>query len=253
MKNFKKVLSLVLVAVMVIGALVVAPKVSADGGTYTKVTEVSALKEGGNFVIIAASTNADTNETKYYAMNVVDGGWLTATEVTAESETIPVIQIAASGDNFTLKTSGGDSICATYSTAKDVKNKVLTDATAYTADWAISEVGTDTFAFLLTGNTDTETPETTNRYLAFAESSAKFRCYLNSTITGYTGYVAEFMIYEYEGENKTPQNIVLEDDATPEEILAAAYEAIEKGVKLEGTWELTGVVKSIDTAYDSGY
>ena len=52
MKNFKRVLSLALAALMVIGGLVVAP-VDAKAETYTRVTSVSEIAAGGEFVIVA--------------------------------------------------------------------------------------------------------------------------------------------------------------------------------------------------------
>ena len=53
MKNFKRVLSLALAALMVIGGLVVAPVDAKADATYTKVTSLSELTEGTKFVIVA--------------------------------------------------------------------------------------------------------------------------------------------------------------------------------------------------------
>ena len=67
MKNFKKVLSLALALLMVIGGLLVAPVDAEADTTYKLVEDVADINDGGSFVIIAELDGV------YYAMNEIDG------------------------------------------------------------------------------------------------------------------------------------------------------------------------------------
>ena len=243
MKNFKKVLSLALAALMVIGGLVVAPVDAKAEGTYTKVTDVSTITssgtEGKNFVVVAELGG------KYYAMNAVSGNWVTATEITIvdgaiTSTDVPVIKITGDVSAVNLATVTGDTICGQLD-----GNKIYTDASSYVADWTVSEVGTDEFQFFLVGS------DSTPRYLAFSGgTNLKFRQYKETSINN--TYDAALTLYEYTGNVDVPEDIELDANATPAQIVDAAYQAMKDGVDLLGTWTLTGVITEIGDAYTGG-
>lgn len=209
MKNFKKVLSLMLAAVMVIGAMVVAPmnaNAEEPVGKYVRVTDVSTITsagaEGIEFVIIAPVVDAVAGTTTYYAMDVRDGSWVGAQPVELDangnitSDTIPTITVKGDASAVTLTTSEGDILAGVIG-----KNNIYAYSEQYAAtniiDWTVSEDGTsDLFRFYLNGSTESTDAEA--RYIAFNTESEylKFRQYKESTITG-KGYVGSFMIYVY--------------------------------------------------------
>ena len=51
---------------------------------------------------------------------------------------------------------------------------------------------------------------------------------------------------------EAPKDIELPSNATPEQIIEAAYKAQADGVHLKGTWTLTGVITTIKDSYDGG-
>ena len=65
MKNFKRVLSLALALLMVIGGLVVAPVDAKAETTYNRVWDKRDVENGGEFVLVIQKTDG-----KYYACGI---------------------------------------------------------------------------------------------------------------------------------------------------------------------------------------
>lgn len=241
MKNFKKVLSLVLAVVMVMGALVVAPIGAQAETTYKKVESASDIKSGKNYVILAYCAD----NSKYYAMgtNVPSGKtFLEAKEVTVtdgvlSGESIPSWTVKATTGGFTLENSNG------FLSSKGEKDLayVAEAGTENKEVWTF--VDTEDGIRLQCVAYDAATKGGTMAFNYNNGSTPRFKTYKNYG-------VMDFVIYEG-GEIK--QNIELGDNATPEEIVNAAYEAMEKEVKLIGTFELTGVITGIDAEFNSQY
>ena len=259
MKNFKKVLSLVLVAVMVIGCMVVMPtRANAAEAIYTEVTDVATINdagsEGKNFVIIAPVYDDTTQTYTYYAMKAYDNKWVAAQEVEIDSDgklaaieggTIPTVKITGSATALTLTI--GEDVIYGQSDGNHLRNT----ADGNLGTWTVSEPSADMFKFYLVGSEEGE--DSNKRYLAFSvyQNANKFRQYTEKNITDYPdSYVTEFIIYVYEGEDP---NIKLDPDATQAEIVEAAYRAKEEGIVLYDEWSLTGVITSIQEKYSGQY
>ncbi len=242
MKNFKKVLSLVLAVVMVMGSLAIAPMATQAEGTYTRVESVSEITEEGNYVILGSNTVGDV--TSYYAMATSFGsGFANTVAVTvgtdglSSSATIPVWKIAPVDGGFTISTDDG------YLSAYESKKIKTVEATDSTTTWTITD-GTNGLVIQSTAY-----EATAGGLMAFNynNGSPRFKTYANNT-----SCQTELVLYKYSGTVEVPQDIELEANATPEEIVNAAYEAMERGVDLLGTWSLTGVITAISDPYEGG-
>ena len=241
MKNFKKVLSLALAVLMVIGCMVVAPVNAKADTTYTKVTDAATIAEGGEFVIVAKVGD------KYYAFGGVDGSWGVATEVTTESTTVPSVTIekSASNEGQVVFKCGSEYVKAVS------KNNLGLDSVENAMRMSVSETGEDEFSFK---REDSEE----NRYFVVNNtgrtvdgvSGPGFRQYKDKADN--SAYTQKFFVYKVVSE-EVKTDITLPETATPDEIVDAAYQVIEDGVKLLGTYTLTGVITNIDTAYSSQY
>ena len=233
MKNFKKVLSLALALLMVVGCMVVAPVETKAEDTYTKVTDVATIEAGGNFVLVALYGG------KYYALGTTIGDKINATEVSVSGDAltgtdIPAWHIEKETNGVSL-TNASDEVLG-YS-SKNFK-AVTSVSDAGTEEYVLSETD-DTFRFVVyTANT---------RGIAYQSSGVRFGAYASSNDGN--GYEFDLMVWKYNGELKD-NNINLEADATPAEIVDAAYQACADGVKLNGTWTLEGVVVSVEDSYD---
>ncbi len=247
MKHFKKALSLALAVLMVVGGLVIAPVDAKAEGTYTRVTEVSTIKEGGNFVIVVENSGT------YYAMNTVTSGKISPVEVTVTGNTlsgsnIPVWTVAST-------TLGVSLAVGTYYLGYSSSTNFATGAnnTDDGNQWIVEEAGTDLFRFFSGKTKDEE--EGAKRAITYRSGTtnkwAPYSTY--NLVNANEEYTFDFMVFEYSGTVEVPQDIELPANATPEQIVNAAYEAVDKGVSLKGTWTLEGVITSIDTTYSSNY
>ena len=241
MKNFKRVLSLALAALMVIGGLVIAPVDAKAEGTYTKVTDVSTITDGGNFVLVAESEGA------YYALGTTIDSKIDAVTVTISNnqlsgENIPVWTIASTSNGITI--SNGAAYLSYPGSSTSFTKNVTEVSENGTEEWDVTETGTDVFRFTA-DKVDT-------RGIFYQISGNRYGAY---STTNTSGYVADLMVFEYSGSVQAPEvkeDITLPADATPEQIINAAYQAKEDGVQLLGTWELTGVITKITDAYTAG-
>ena len=242
MKNFKKVLSLALALLMVVGCMVVAPvETKAADGTYTKVSTVKEITDGGNFVLCAEYNN------KLFALGTTISGKINAVEVavsngTLTGESIPVWTIASSSNGLSI--SNG----ASYLAYNSSTNFTSADSTSSNkAEWTVS-LGTD-------GGFRFTNVNSTGRGIAYqydnsGSPSSRFGAYAvsNDPLTKGedTGYLFGLTVYKYSGTVEKKENITLEANATPAEIVDAAYQACADGVKLNGTWTLEGVIVSVE-------
>ena len=248
MKNFKRVLSLALVALMVIGGLVIAPVDAKAEGTYTKVTSVDEIKAGGNFVIIAKSGD------QYFAMGTADGDFRNHIAVTIsstgqvapvdENGSVPVWTITKieSTENITLSFKAAQDVTnyATWKSGDKNKLKLTTEKTeAGNAFTVVENDGENADTFTFTNAVDT------TRIISHNPSATRFACYTGSQN-------GNLLVYKYSGNVEVKEDITLSADATPAEIVNAAYQAKADGVKLLGTWTLTGVITAITDAYEGG-
>ncbi len=248
MKNFKKVLSLVLAVLMVVGGLVIAPTEAKAADTYTKITSLSEITSGGNYVIIGANGD-ETYALGTTIANKIDGVKVTVSGDSISGTEIPVWKITASGENYKLN-NGTDDLA--YNSSTNLKK--ADDTSADKAEWKIE--AREGGLFTITN------VNSTSRGLAFRHTSNgsaynKFGPYAtsNDTFTGGTGtdYVFGFSIYKTTAQQEVKENITLPAGATQADIVNAAYQAMTDGVELTGTHALTGVITSIDTAYNEQY
>lgn len=245
MKNFKRVLSLALAALMVIGGLVIAPVDAKAEGTYTKVTSVDEIKAGGNFVIIAKK-----GDDQYFAMGTDSGNFRNAVEVTIGStgeiaavdttKSVPVWAIAKIGTTENISISFGSSY-ASWNTGDGNNCKLATDSTLASVGFNVAEnEGADADTFLFTSVVDPA------RTLSYNATNPRFACYGNKN----QNY--KLLVYKYSGVVDTPEDIDLSTFTTPAEIVNAAYAAKENNDNLVGSCTLTGVIKVISDAYTGG-
>lgn len=250
MKNFKRVLSLALAVLMVIGGLVVAPVDAKAETTYTQVTDLSKISADKSYAIVEpnykmamsttgistsaafvltneAITLSDSNELTYTGAK--DLGWKIEGTASADGKSAEVK--ISTGGKYLNKNSGNKFSKAT-----------TTSASAET--WVIEETAT-------AGIYTIASKSVAGRYIEYNANSGQERF----APYGATQH-GDLMIFEinYEGgaAPEAPTDITLPADATPEQIINAAYEAKDKGVALLGTWTLTGVITSITDAYTGG-
>ena len=247
MKNFKKVLSLALAVMMVIGGLVIAPVDAKAEGTYTRVTEVSTIKEGGNFVIVVQ------NGTTYYALDTVTSGKIVPVEVTVtdgalSGSDIPVWTVAPTTLGVSLAF-GTDYLGYSSSTNFSTGANNTDDGN----QWIVEESGNDLFQFF-SGKTKDAADDAKRAITYRTGTTNKWAPYSTyNLVNANEEYIFDFMVYEYSGTVVAPENIELPENATPEQIVNGAYQAIDEGVRLLGTWTLEGVIKTIDTAYAANF
>ena len=242
MKNFKRVLSLALAALMVIGGLVVAPVDAKADATYTKISSVSELTAGTKFVIVAECKGS------YYVGGTTETKGYKAVTTTLDNLTsAPVLEIEASATAGKVNIKSG----AGYFKAPS-SNALNFDNSGKGSDWEIIDAGNGEVKIF---------DSATSRYVTFNynNGSPLIRCYADKSSDTSGNYDMTFIVYKVEGAesgseggNDTPTDITLPADATPDQIIEAAYKAKDDGVALLGTWTLTGVIQSITDAYTGG-
>ena len=205
MKNFKRVLSLALAVLMVIGGLVIAPVDAKAETTYTKVTSLSELTEGTKFVIVA------TKGTKYYVAGTATSNGYTPVEASlSDLSKAATFEVTAITDGkYSIKSAAG------YIKAK-TKNTMSFDATASSA-WEIKPDATGgTFQFY----------DAATSYYIVLNGTNYLRCYVDKSTT--SGYVQSWSIYklvEGEGGGTTPETPV-EPEVPAEPELGTIAEAL---------------------------
>ena len=246
MKNFKRVLSLALAVLMVIGGLVIAPVDAKAETTYTRVTSVDEIAEGGQFVIVAKHSSGN-----YALSSTYSGNWMRTETVELDADnnitsaTAPVVVIEKGTADGQVYIKAGSSY---VKGANENKIYTTTNKSDALTQWTVTDADNDgEIQFKLVGATDA-------RSLVFNYSSNTnfgYRPYKDAT-TG-AAYVRELLVYKVSGEApEQPKDIELPADATPDQIIEAAYKAKDDGVALLGTWTLTGVIQSITDAYTGG-
>ena len=237
MKNFKRVLSLALAALMVIGGLVVAPVDAKAADTYTKITSVDQITDGGYYVIVAPVVGDDGTE--YFAMrndvsNNVVGSVpvaISGDSITPAGTYVPVWKLAKDGDSYTFY--NGEKYLS-YNTEKKV---ALTDTnTDAKQKWNIS---------IAEGVVTIEPSSTDAQGLAYNASSPRFTPYKKSTTT--VNHALE--IYKYNGTTVTYPEDIAYTGTDYSEAISKAYLAMHNGVKYtnSNTYTITGTVVK-DTA-----
>ncbi len=235
----------------------VAPKAAAApetpaATTYTKVTEGTLTT--GKYVLVANNGKA---------LDALDGKWALSADPTMDGDKMtagPVVTLTVEGTTVTITDANGKNI------APVAKKNELGDTGSW--NWKFAD-GTFTFD---DGNTEVNADGVSQtRYLSSVGKDAtnRFRAYRNPSAEpdsyGNT-YFHLFTLYKVEGDTSTPpaenppaENPPAENPPaetpkleTPADILNAAY-ALEKGGKLEGEFELTGVVTEITTIYSEQY
>ena len=223
MKNFKRVLSLALVALMVIGGLVVAPVDAKAETTYTKVTSLSELTEGTKFVIVASYGS------KYYAPGTKESKGFTPVQVSLEDlSNATVFEITAvSNGKYGIKTP------TEY--IKAAEKKFTFSSSALAADWTIESTENETFQF-----------SGSNYYIAY-NSSGYLRCYVDKSSN--SSYVQKWMVYKInDGSTSggtTPEE-PSEPTPTPQPTAGTIAEALAGAT--DSLWTVKGVVTLVDGA-----
>ena len=236
MKNFKRVLSLALAALMVIGGLVVAP-VDAKAETYTRVTSVSEIAAGGEFVIVAKHSSGSyayngTCTNKWGQLNTVTldaNNNLTSTSaptLVIEPGTAANQVYIKAGSNYTQ----GANANALYTTA--TKTDSLTQ-------WLVSDDDADgEIQFKLVGSSDA-------RSLVLNSNSGNpgFRAYKDSTATGSSSanYALELLVYKVGSGSSTP-----DPEPTPEPQPTAGTIAEALAGEANSLWAVKGVVTLVE-------
>ncbi len=240
--NFKSILALALTVMMVLSIVPMA--VFADEAVATKITSMDQLVSG-QYVVVSTNNKAMTTFEKdwYLAVDVapVDG------KITSVSSAT-VITVTVTDGKITMKDSAGKFI------GKGDSNKMANAETV----WVPTCDANGAFTILVDGDAD-------GRMLCYAaaSNSLRFRQYRPASIEAAPqNYVTTFNFYKVEGTvtpdaPSTPETPDTPDTpavkpTTPEEIVKAAY-ALEAGATLDGTYTLTGVITSIDTAYSEQY
>ena len=247
MKNFKRVLSLALAALMVIGGLVVAPVDAKADTIYTQVTDLTTISADKSYVIvepnykvIMATTGISTSAAFVLGYDTVtlSGNELTYTGTKNVAWTIEPTATGTSTSVSVKISSNGNYI------NKNSSNKFSkATASASAETWTIAETAT-------AGVYTIASTSVSGRYIEYNANTNQER------FAPYAGTQhGDLMIFEINGEGGSvegPTDITLPADATPDQIIEAAYKAKDDGVALLGTWTLTGVIQSITDAYTGG-
>jgi len=253
MKNFKKVLSLALALLMVVGCVVVAPVDAKAEATYTKVTDVNTITSARTgddakyFVIVVNTGDA------YYALdtitnNKVAGVTVNVADNTLSGTNIPVWTVEGASSGITLSTeASGSKEYLGYSSSTNFATK--TDATDTGAQWTVTEATDteveDTFTFA-----NVATPA---RGISYRTGSTnKWAPYALSNRGSNAEYNFDFMVFEA-SEAPGAATPTLPSTATQAEIVDKVYELAASSTAWVGEYTLTGVITNVDTAFDSRY
>ncbi|MDD4849136.1 MAG: DUF4214 domain-containing protein [Gemmiger sp.] len=147
--------------------------------SFTKITAAEDFTTGDYVLAVDNS----------FAMNILDGTWVTAASVTPEGDTVtnaPVWTVTVAGGTATLTDANGKSIAPAGGNINGIQ------AGSYSWGWAVDEAGSFTF----TGQGEDTVTLASNK-----TSSGKFRAYKTSTATGSTaaGYPHAFTLYKKAG------------------------------------------------------
>ncbi len=236
MKNFKRVLSLALAALMVIGGLVIAPVDAKADETYTRVTSVSEIAAGGEFVIVAKHSNGN-----YAFTGEAVSKWGQKVEVTLDSDNkltstsapVLVIEEGTAANQVYIKSGTsyvqGANANALYTTT--TKTDSLTE-------WLVTDAdGDGEIQFQLVGSTDAR-----SLVLNYNEGNPGFRAYKDTT-TG-TAYVRELLVYKVgtDGGSTPDPDPVVPEEPTPTVGTIADALAGDAG----SLWSVKGVVTFVE-------
>jgi len=245
MKNFKRVLSLALAALMVIGGLVVAPVDAKAETIYTPVTSASEVTTGDYVVVVKSGT-------KYFAMSTESAGkYFKNVEITVDgnnissTSTIPVWKITNTDGVYSFHNGTG------YMNYAGEKNVTVATTESTKTQWSISASSEETGAFLISPVADS-----TPTYLAYNASNPRFTNYKVSSNQNDNIYLYAVGTGEGGGTTPTPDP---EPTPNPEptyandgEIVDAVY-ALADGSTLDDgeKYDLTGKVIAVNTGYAS--
>ena len=187
-RTSKRILSALLSLVMLLSLLPVSVFAAETETTATKITAADQLVTG-QYVLVASNG---------YAPTILDGGWVTATSVTAKDDTVTVDPsllwtITVNGTTVKLTDSNGKNIAPSGGNNNGIKEADYSwDVTFADGSFSFAGQGDDTVK--LASNTD---------------AGNKFRAYRNSTISGKpNGYPCNFTLYKLEatgGSGETEQ------------------------------------------------
>ena len=239
MKNFKKVLSLVLAILMVVGCVVVAPINTKAETTYTRVTELSALTAGTKFVIVAEYNS------KYYVAGEKESGGK------GYSPKVVTLDNLSGGTTFEIvSVTGGKYIIKGGSDYIKAAEKKFTFSTSSSGcEWEIT-CADGKFQF---------SNATGTKYYINLNQGQYLRCYADKSSN--SQYVQKWMVYTL-GENTTPgggntgdggntgnQTPTYANDAA---IVEAVYKLADGSQLDDGAkYDLTGTVIAVNTSYAS--
>ena len=197
-RPMRRILALILTVAMCLGMLPASFAMAAGEGTYTQVTDVSEITAGGQFVLIAAYTNAGV--TSYYPLGTTIGSKITATAVTesVDTSTLPVWTIEACDTGVSLY---NGTAYLSYGSSTNFSSSNTA------AGWKVTEEGTDTFRFVFHSATRAIAYQYNNgncRYGAYATSNA-----------GQTGYTFDLMVFKVGTGSSEESNAVAKPAATP--------------------------------------
>ena len=137
-KNMKKVLSILLAAMLILGMLpATALNVFAAGGTFTRVTSVDQITSGGKFIIVSGSNAMPkTLSSGKFSPSTVT---ISNNEITVTNDDL-VWTIATTTKGISLNTGNTGSSYLAYNSSTNFKLQT----SSY--DWVVAENGTtDTF------------------------------------------------------------------------------------------------------------
>ena len=260
MKNFKRVLSLALAALMVIGGLVVAPVDAKADGTYNRVYDIEDITEGGDMVIVVkfhgnyyALPNANSN--KLSTIVTIDPSAITESTLTVG--TLPVWTTTEGTTYNSVKLSYTKEGTTNY-----LGWKSSADFNSDADEWRV-EYGSEEGLFRFVAKDSEKDSSVRVISLQSKENDAtpnRFGPYAYSYISKGSDvlqnkyyYGCEFMVYKsgtVTASNAVtyPQDIPAIQNPTDDTVIDAAYKAMYDGVKLEGEYTITGIVSAEATA-----
>ena len=212
-------LAWVMAVVLCLGLLPGAA-LAAEEPTYTQVTSVDEIVEGGSFVLVA-QTSAGAKALGTSISTKIDGADVTVEESTLTGSSIPVWTVESAAEGVSL--SNGSEYLGYGSSGTNF----TTPDTAY--QWNISEEETGSFRFTASGN-DT-------RAIAWQDEGGRFGAYSTANSSG---YVFDLLVFKEAdasqsgGEEGGETTTVAAPQATPQ-----AGE-VESGTKITLTCTTTG-------------